>query len=89
MKKLVLFLFFVPSLLMAQTYFNVDFNGTFPPTGWTIDAHATNWSANSSNNAGGTAPEARFNWSPQFVGDSRLSVLHLIQQVIQYSYHRI
>ena len=27
---------------------------------------------NPSNNAGGTAPEARFNWSPQFVGDSRL-----------------
>jgi len=37
-----------------------------------IDAHATNWSAVSTNNSGGTAPEARFNWSPQFVGDSRL-----------------
>ena len=47
MKKLILFLFFVPSLLMAQTYFNVDFSGSFPPTGWTIDAHATNWSAKS------------------------------------------
>jgi len=72
MKKLLLFLFLVPSLLMAQSYFNVDFSGTFPPTGWTIDAHATNWSAVSTNNSGGTAPEARFNWSPQFVGDSRL-----------------
>ncbi len=72
MKKLILFLFLVPSLLMAQSYFNVDFTGTFPPTGWTIDAHATNWSAVSTNNSGGTAPEARFNWSPQFVGDSRL-----------------
>jgi len=57
---------------MAQTYFNVDFTGSFPPAGWTIDAHAGNWSAVSTNNAGGTAPEARFNWSPQFVGDSRL-----------------
>ena len=73
MKKLVLFLLLVPSLLMAQSYFNIDFAGTFPPTGWTIDAHAGNWSAVSTNNAGGTAPEARFNWSPQFVGDSRLT----------------
>ncbi|MCW8805786.1 MAG: T9SS type A sorting domain-containing protein [Ignavibacteriaceae bacterium] len=72
MKKLLLFLFIVPSLLMAQSYFNVDFSGTFPPTGWTIDAHAGNWSSVSTNNSGGTAPEARFNWSPQFAGDSRL-----------------
>ncbi len=52
--------------LQAQTYFNVNFSGTFPPTGWTIDAQAGNWSAVSTNNAGGTAPEARLNWSPQF-----------------------
>jgi len=73
MKKLVLLLFVVPSFLMAQNYFNIDFSGTFPPNGWTIDAHATNWSTVSTNNSGGTAPEARFNWSPQFVGDSRLT----------------
>ncbi len=73
MKKLILLLFVIPSLAMAQNYFNIDFSGTFPPTGWTIDAHATNWSAVSTNNSGGTAPEARFNWSPQFVGDSRLT----------------
>jgi hypothetical protein len=72
MKKLILFLFLAPSMLMAQTYFDVDFNGAFPPAGWSIDAHAANWSAVSTNNAGGTAPEARFNWSPQFTGDSRL-----------------
>lgn len=72
MKKFVLTLFLLPSLLMAQSIFNVDFSGTFPPSGWTIDAHATNWSAVSTNNSGGTAPEARFSWSPSFVGDSRL-----------------
>jgi len=72
MKKLILFLFLAPSMMMAQTYFDVDFNGAFPPAGWSIDAHAANWSAVSTNNAGGTAPEARFNWSPQFTGDSRL-----------------
>jgi hypothetical protein len=72
MKKLILLLFFIPSLLMAQAYFNVDFSGTFPPAGWTFDAHAVNWSAVPTNNSGGAAPEARLNWSPQFVGDSRM-----------------
>ena len=45
---------------------------TFPPTGWTIDTHAANWSRYNANNAGGTAPEVRFNWSPQFTDTSRL-----------------
>jgi Secretion system C-terminal sorting domain len=72
MKKLLLSLLLIPSLMMAQTYFNVNFSGTFPPTGWTIDAHAGNWSAVSTNKAGGTAPEAMFNYSPTFTGDSRL-----------------
>lgn len=72
MKKLILFLFLVPSLLMAQTYFNVDFSGSFPPAGWTIDAQTVNWSASTTNNAGGAAPEARFSWTPTFNGTSRL-----------------
>jgi len=72
MKKLVLFLFLLPPLLMAQSYFNINFSGTFPPTGWTIDAQAGNWAAVSTNNAGGTAPEARLNWSPQFNTTTRL-----------------
>lgn len=68
---LVVLLF--PVILSAQEYLSTDFSGgTFPPDGWTIDAHNTNWSANPSNNAGGIQPEARFNWSPQFTGDSRL-----------------
>lgn len=68
-----LFLLLFPVFLSAQTYFSVDFSsGTFPPAGWTIDAHPGNWSANNSNNAGCAAPEARFNWDPQFTGDSRL-----------------
>jgi hypothetical protein len=57
---------------MAQSYFNINFSGTFPPTGWTIDAQAGNWAAVSTNNAGGTAPEARLNWSPQFNTTTRL-----------------
>ncbi len=80
MKKFITLFFLVlsASILNAQTYLTEDFgSGTFPPAGWTIDAQAGNWSANNSNNAGGTAPEARFNWSPQFTGDT-----HLISPVI-------
>jgi hypothetical protein len=73
MKKLILSLFLVPSLLMAQnTLFDVNFSGTFPPSGWTIDTQAGNWSTVTSNNAGGSAPEARLNWSPQFNTTTRL-----------------
>ncbi len=75
MKQFHRFLFLlliIPAVLSAQTYFNIDFSGTFPPAGWTIDAHAGNWSASNTNNAGCTAPEAMFNYSPTFTGDSRL-----------------
>ena len=68
MKKILTILFFVlvPVLLNAQPLLNVDFSGGYPPAGWTIDIQAGNWSAVSSTNAGGVAPELRFNWSPQF-----------------------
>lgn len=54
-----------------QTFLSETFQ-SFPPTGWTIDAHATNWSLGSSANAGGTAPEAHFTYSPAFNGSTRL-----------------
>lgn len=44
--------------LEAQVVLTENFSSGFPPTGWTIDAHAANWSASSSSYAGGTAPEA-------------------------------
>jgi hypothetical protein len=57
----------------AQTFLSEDFgSGTFPPAGWSIDAQSGNWSAQASSNAGGTAPEARLNWSPQFNTMTRL-----------------
>ena len=57
----------------AQVLLNEDFgSGTFPPAGWTISAQSANWSAVSTSNAGGSAPEARLNWSPQFNATSRL-----------------
>ncbi len=56
-----------------QTFLNEQFNGPdFPPTGWSIDAQESHWTMDGSNNAGGTAPEAHFNYAPQFVGYSRL-----------------
>jgi len=62
----------LPAFVAAQTYFDVDFSDDVPPDGWTIDSHSSNWSQENSNLAGGTAPEAMMNWSPQFSGYSRL-----------------
>jgi hypothetical protein len=57
----------------AQYFISEDFSGgTMPPTGWTIDAHAVNWSVENSKNAGGVAPEAQMNYDPSFNGASRL-----------------
>lgn len=49
-----------------------NFSAGMPPNGWTIDNHSANWSAFNSSNAGGTAPEARLAWTPQFNGTTRL-----------------
>ena len=59
---------------MAQTYVSEDFTATtFPPAGWSIDAHSTNWSRSNTQNAGGAnLGEAHLHWSPQFNGYSRL-----------------
>ncbi len=57
----------------GQVLISEDFgSGTFPPSGWSISAQADNWSAVATSNAGGTPPEARLNWSPQFNGQSYL-----------------
>ena len=68
MKKLftLFLLLLLPSLANGQSFLNVDFSGGYPPAGWSIDLQAGNWSAVSSTNAGGVAPELRLNWSPQF-----------------------
>ncbi len=47
----------------GQTYLLEDFSDNqMPPTGWTIDNLAAQWSINNGNNAGGLAPEAMFSW---------------------------
>lgn len=75
MKKFYLVSLFLAltTWVSAQTFLSEDFSsGTMPPAGWTIDAHSANWSNEASANAGGQAPEAMMNWSPQFNGASRL-----------------
>ncbi|NQV19233.1 MAG: T9SS type A sorting domain-containing protein [Armatimonadetes bacterium] len=60
---------------------NEDFSGYFPPAGWFIHGDGqNNWSSSSTNNAGGYAPEAKFSWSPSFIGVSRL-VTYLLNTV--------
>ena len=58
----------------VNAVFTEDFSsGTFPPAGWTVVGEgAENWQENMANNAGGEAPEAMLNWSPSFVGNSKL-----------------
>lgn len=49
--------------------FETDFSEGI--AGWnTYGLGATNWAINSSNYAGGVAPELRFNWTPSFTGAS-------------------
>lgn len=66
MKKLLLFTMLLSFGLISfgQTYLLEDFsNGNMPPTGWTIDGFATQWSINDGNTAGGEAPEAMFTYT--------------------------
>ena len=58
-------------LKAKETLINEDFSSTFPPTDWTITG-GTNWQSHDDNLAGGTAPEAEFNWSPSNDGVQRL-----------------
>ena len=75
MKNIILsvLLVLIPALICAETFLTEEFDtGIFPPEGWSIDDHSSNWNANNTNNAGGEIPEARFSWSPQFNNTSRL-----------------
>lgn len=75
MKKILLLIAFqalcIFSIAQNVVYINAGFS-TVPPSGWTVDAQAGNWSSQNTVNAGGPAPECRFYWSPQFNATSRL-----------------
>ena len=64
-RKLLLFAAFIAfsPLMFGQTYIWEAFDaGQMPPTGWTFDGYAAQWSVGNSNNAGGDAPEAIFTY---------------------------
>ena len=65
--------FFVHEVIgrLLGNFVNQDFSGGVPPAGWTVDV--SNWQSSASNYAGGTAPEAMFNWYPSLVGDFRMT----------------
>ncbi|MBN2891357.1 MAG: Ig-like domain-containing protein [Bacteroidales bacterium] len=65
-------LFFSLSAQKQIIFIDEDFSGSFLPTGWTIDAHSSSWFQSNTNEAGGSAPEIKLYWSPQFNGVSRL-----------------
>jgi len=65
MKRIYILLSFISLTFLgfSQTILQEDFSdGTMPPTGWSIDGLAANWSNSSSNSAGGVAPEAKFTY---------------------------
>lgn len=68
MKKIYLFILFctVSMLSFGQMFIWESFDaGQMPPAGWTISGLTAQWSVSNTNNAGGTAPEAKFTYISQ------------------------
>lgn len=60
--------------LGARSLLVEDFSAGCPPAGWTIIGDGqSNWQSSSTNNAGGSPPEAMFSWTPNFTGNSKLA----------------
>ena len=55
-------------VINAQTLLETDFTGDYPPEGWSVNSHSSNWSAVNTAHAGGTSPELRFSYAPSFTG---------------------
>jgi len=65
---------FVLSISQIPVSMFTDFSGQFPPVGWDVTSTSgqINWTQINGSSAGGTAPEAVFNWSPSTVAIQRL-----------------
>jgi len=82
MKKISFLTMFMCLIIMSygQVYLSQDFSGgVMPPTGWTIDGLPAQWTINGGNEAGGTAPEAKFTYVNQ------ISATRLISPVVDLS----
>lgn len=74
MKKFytLLFLLIAGLYVHGQVVLYEDFSANqMPPQDWTVEGQ-NNWRISNSSNAGAQAPEGKFTWTPQFVGQSRL-----------------
>jgi|GEM_PF-4768591 len=60
--------------VVSMTWLDEDFSISVPPSGWNIYTSGTTgtWSQQATNNAGGTAPEARFYYGSSGIGTSVL-----------------
>jgi Secretion system C-terminal sorting domain len=66
MKKIYLFIMFCTASMLSfgQMFIWQSFDsGQMPPAGWTISGIPAQWSISNTNNAGGTAPEAKFTYT--------------------------
>ena len=62
----------IPRPTVSVYPYSINFD-TFLPADWSLDdVGSANWSQNNSASAGGTAPEAKFSFNPQFIGTSRM-----------------
>ena len=74
-KEIFIFLLLAfATLILAEIIIDEDFSGVFPPGGWTTFSSSgqINWQQGTGSNAGGTAPEAEFCWSPSTTAVQKL-----------------
>lgn len=65
-KCLLFGLLFLSVISFGQTFLWESFDaGQMPPSGWSINGLQAQWSASNTNNAGGSAPEAKFTYISQ------------------------
>jgi hypothetical protein len=57
-------------LVNNPTITETDFS-EFPPEGWSIEG-GSNWGSSVTSNAGGSGPEANFDWNPELIADQYL-----------------
>ncbi len=77
MKKLTLLIILIIIITLkgiAQTILTQNFNGAFPPTGWSKEGDVqTQWTLGNGNNAGGLAPELRFYYNGKNISKDPLT----------------